>query len=169
MLKKAHILYKIDDTFPAHPGCPCLGDQPKIGVDNNAVYLSVDEFEDWAAGGTIEDGADVFIISKPQMVAQVTANFTAFTNLTIGGIRSPRCSRPSARARPTPSSWRTPSPSWPTGRITPWPLPWASGRSPGDSNVTSGNFSAESINSESYAFPVLAVSTGKARGDQAPF
>src|SRR5437660_1414760 len=49
--------YKIDDTFPTHPGCPCLGDQEKIGVDNNAIYLSVDEFEDWAAGGTIEDGA----------------------------------------------------------------------------------------------------------------
>src|SRR5258707_666482 len=78
--------YKIDDTFPAHPGCPCLGDQEKIGVDNNAVYLSVDEFEDWAAGGTIEDGADVFIISKPQLVSQVTANFTAFANLAIGGI-----------------------------------------------------------------------------------
>src|SRR5437764_3866332 len=78
--------YKIDDTFPTHPGCPCLGDQPKIGVDNHAIYLSVDEFEDWAAGGTIEDGADVFILSKPQLVAQGTVNLTVFTNLAIGGV-----------------------------------------------------------------------------------
>src|SRR5690349_2326147 len=37
--------YKFDSSFPAHVGCPCLGDQPKIGVDNNAIYLSVDEYQ----------------------------------------------------------------------------------------------------------------------------
>src|SRR5690348_5106993 len=79
--------YKFDSSFPTHVGCPCLGDQPKIGVDNNAIYLSVDEYQDLAAGGTFENGADVFILSKPQLVAQAAAvNFTAFTQLAIGGL-----------------------------------------------------------------------------------
>jgi hypothetical protein len=157
--------YKIDDTFPAHPGCPCLGDQPKIGVDNNAVYLSVDEFENWAAGGTIEDGADVFIISKPQLVAQVTANFTAFTNLTIGGIPVTSL-QPAISTSATNTEFLANSfPFLADGENNPVAATLGFWEVTGDSNVTSGNFnavviSAKIINSESYAFPVLAVSTG---------
>jgi hypothetical protein len=157
--------YKIDDTFPAHPGCPCLGDQEKIGVDNNAIYLSVDEFEDWAAGGTIEDGADVFIISKPQLVAQVTANFTAFTNLTIGGIPVTSL-QPAISTSATNTEFLANSfPFLADGENNPVAATLGFWEVTGDSNVTSGNFnavviSAEIINSESYAFPVLAVSTG---------
>src|SRR5713101_1469300 len=157
--------YKIDDTFPAHPGCPCLGDQEKIGVDNNAVYLSVDEFEDWAAGGTIEDGADVFIISKPQLVSQVTANFTAFANLAIGGIPVTSL-QPAISTSATDTEFLANSfPFLADGENNPVANTLGFWKVTGDSNVTTGNFnavviSAKIISSESYAFPVLALSTG---------
>ena len=157
--------YKIDDTFPTHPGCPCLGDQPKIGVDNHAIYLSVDEFEDWANGGTIEDGADVFIISKPQLVAQVAANFTVFTNLAIGGIPVTSL-QPAISTSPTSTEFLVNSfPFLADGENNPVAATLGFWKVTGDSNVTSGNFNAviismKIINSESYAFPVLALSTG---------
>jgi len=158
--------YKIDDTFPAHPGCPCLGDQEKIGVDNHAVYESVDEFQDWADGGTLENGADVFIISKPQLVAQVTANFTAFTDLAIGGIVVTSL-QPAISTSATNTEFLANSFPFLDPAQTPNPVADTLGfwKVTGDSNVTSGNFnaviiSAKVISSESYAFPVAAVSTG---------
>jgi hypothetical protein len=157
--------YKIDDTFPAHPGCPCLGDQEKIGVDNHAVYLSVDEFEDWAAGGTIEDGADVFILSKPQLVAQAAVNFTAFTNLAISGIPVTSL-QPAISTSPTDTEFLANSfPFLADGENNPVANTLGFWEVTGDSNVTTGNFSAvviagEVITSERYAFPVLALSTG---------
>ena len=157
--------YKIDSSFHAHPGCPCLGDQPKIGVDNNAVYLSVDEFEDLAAGGTIEDGADVFILSKPQLVAQGAVNFTVFTNLAIGGIPVTAL-QPAISTSPTNTEFLANSfPSLADGSNNPVAHTLGFWKVTGDSNVTTGNFSAvlmvgKVISSESYAFPVNAVSTG---------
>ena len=159
--------YKIDDTFPTHPGCPCLGDQEKIGVDNHAVYESVDEFQDWADGGTIENGADVFIISKPQLVAQVPANFTAFTDLAIGGIVVTSL-QPTISTSATNTEFLANSfPFLDPAQTQPNPVANTLGfwKVTGDSNVTSGNFnavviSAKIVSSESYAFPVAAVSTG---------
>lgn len=159
--------YKIDDTFPSHPGCPCLGDQEKIGVDNNAIYESVDEFQDWAAGGTIENGADVFVISKPQLVSQVSANFTAFTDLAIGGIvvtsLQPAISTSSTNTEFLANSF----PFLDAAQVQPNPIANTLGfwKVTGDSNVTTGNFnavvmSAKIVTSESYSFPVAAVSTG---------
>ncbi len=157
--------YKFNDTFPANLGCPCLGDQEKIGVDNNAVYLSVDEFQDWAAGGTIENGADVFIISKPQLVSQMTANFTATTDLALGGIPVTSL-QPAISTSATDTEFLVNSfPFLADGENNPVAHTLGFWTVTGDSNVTTGNFnavvfSAKVINSESYAFPVLALSSG---------
>jgi hypothetical protein len=159
--------YKVDSSFPAHVGCPCLGDQPKIGVDNNAIYLSVDEYQDLAAGGTIENGADVFIFSKPQLVAQVAANFTAFTQLAIGGIVVTSL-QPAISTSPTNTEFLVNSfPYLDPAQIQPNPIANTLGfwKVTGDSNVTTGNFNAviissKIISSESYSFPVPARSTG---------
>lgn len=166
--------YKFDTTFPTHPGCPCLGDQPKIGVDNNAIYLSVDEFENLAAGGTIEDGADVFILSKPQLVAQAAVNFTAFTNLAISGIPVTSL-QPAISTSPTDTEFLANSfPSLADGSNNPIDNRLGFWEVTGDSNVTTGNFSAvilagEVISSESYAFPVNAISTGSGARRSAAF
>ena len=157
--------YKVDSSFPAHVGCPCLGDQPKIGVDNNAIYLSVDEFEDLAAGGTFENGADVFIFSKPQLVAQGAVNFTAFTQLALSGIPvtslQPAISTSSTNTEFLANSF----PFLADGENNPIANTLGFWKVTGDSNVTTGNFSAvilagKVISSETYAFPVLALSTG---------
>jgi len=157
--------YQIDTTFPTHPGCPCLGDQEKIGVDNHAIYESVDEFEDLADGGTIEDGADVFILSKSQLVAQGDVNFTAFTNLAIGGIPVTSL-QPAISTSATNTEYLANSfPFLADGENNPTADTLGFWKVTGDSNVTSGNFgkvvlSGKVISSESYAFPVLALSTG---------
>jgi hypothetical protein len=157
--------YKIDDTNPANPGCPCLGDQEKIGVDNNAVYLSVDEFQDWAAGGTIENGADVYILSKSQLVKRVNVNFEAFLDISIGGIPVTSL-QPAISTSATSTEFLANSfPFLADGENNPVAHTLGFWTVTGDSNVTSGNFGAVAlngkiINSESYSFPVLALSTG---------
>jgi hypothetical protein len=157
--------YKFDSSFPTHVGCPCLGDQPKIGVDNNAIYLSVDEFQDLAAGGTIENGADVFILSKPQLVAQTAVNFTVFTQLALSGIPVTSL-QPAISTSPTDTEFLANSfPFLADGENNPVADTLGFWEVTGDSNVTTGNFGAviiagKVITSESYAFPVLALSTG---------
>jgi hypothetical protein len=56
--------YWIDTTndgqggTPAHPGCPCFGDQPLLGFDRNAVFITTNEF------GSYFNGAQVYAIGK---------------------------------------------------------------------------------------------------------
>ncbi len=50
-----------DGTIPGHPGCPCLGDQPLIGVDAYGFYISTNEFSFF---GDEFNGAQVYAISK---------------------------------------------------------------------------------------------------------
>jgi hypothetical protein len=159
--------YKFDSSFPTHVGCPCLGDQPKIGVDNNAIYLSVDEYQDLAAGGTIENGADVFIFSKPQLVAQTAVNFTVFTQLTLSGFPVTSL-QPAISTSSTDTEFLANSfPFLDALGIIPNPVANTLGfwKVTGDSNVTTGNFNAvimagKVITSESYFFPVPALSSG---------
>ncbi len=166
--------YKIDDTNPFNPGCPCLGDQPKIGVDNNAIYLSVDEYQNLAAGGTIENGADVYVISKSQLVKEVTARFTAFFDIKIGGIPITSL-QPAISTSPTDTEFLANSfPFLVDGETNPVAHTLGSWTVTGDSNVTTGNFSAvvlsgKIISSETYAFPVLALSTGSLAKGTSPY
>lgn len=57
-------LYSIDATndgnhgTPAHPGCPCIPDQPLIGADRYGFYISANEF------GTGFNGAEIYALSK---------------------------------------------------------------------------------------------------------
>ena len=36
--------YSIDTTDPSGNGCPCFGDQPRIGIDQANLYVTADEF-----------------------------------------------------------------------------------------------------------------------------
>jgi hypothetical protein len=79
-------VYQFDTTLPNNTAgqCPCFGDQPKLGIDKNNVYISVDQF---GAGAALETGADLFAISKSQLVNEATTvNFAEFDNLSLGGI-----------------------------------------------------------------------------------
>lgn len=70
-------------TGPNHPGCPCEGDQPTLGIDSHNVYVTTNEFR-------IETeefkGAQIYAIAKKDLVsARPAVRFVHFDNLSIGG------------------------------------------------------------------------------------
>jgi len=68
-------LYWLDTTAdgahgsPAVPGCPCLGDQPKVGADANGLYVATSLF-------TLDSerlaGEEFFALSKRELAAATT-------------------------------------------------------------------------------------------------
>jgi hypothetical protein len=79
-------LYRFDTSDSTNTGCSpaCLGDQGKIGVDNHAVYISMDEFQ---SDLLTQNGAEFFAISKDQLVNQdALVSAVYFTNISINGV-----------------------------------------------------------------------------------
>lgn len=58
-----------------HPGCPCFGDQPLIGIDANGVYITTNEFP---INGPGFNGAQVYAIQKSALIAGTTPNVQRF-------------------------------------------------------------------------------------------
>lgn len=90
---KAWTTYRIDttdtggQTGPRHPGCPCLGDQPTLGIDAYNIYITTNEF---SLKGPQFNGAQVYAVPRSDLVAQsqptaTPAHFVHFDNLSIGG------------------------------------------------------------------------------------
>jgi hypothetical protein len=74
-------------TGPAHPGCPCFGDQPLLGIDSANLYVTTNEF---SILGPQFNGAQIYAISKrdleqPGPPSSPLARFVHFDNLAIGG------------------------------------------------------------------------------------
>lgn len=79
----AWTVYQFNTTDLKHPGCPCFGDQPLLGIDQFNVYVSTNEF---SIAGTNFNGAQIYAISKSQLIALASKiNFVHFSNLSIGG------------------------------------------------------------------------------------
>ena len=75
--------YRIDGTDLGGPGCPCFGDQPRIGIDKYNVYISTDEF---SILGPQFNGPQLYAVSKSDLVAlSNTVHFVHFGNLSMGG------------------------------------------------------------------------------------
>jgi hypothetical protein len=75
--------YQIDTTTLAGRGCPCFGDQPRLGIDQNNLYVSTDQFSILSPGF---HGAQLYAIAKHDLVTgRSSARFVHFGNLTIGG------------------------------------------------------------------------------------
>ena len=55
---------------PTHANCPCLGDYPHLGADENGVYLTTNEFPLFAAGF---NGAQIYALSKRDLVRGATS------------------------------------------------------------------------------------------------
>lgn len=69
--------------MPAHPGCPCLGDQPLLGIDQENFYISTNEF---SILGDAFNGAQIYALSKAQLFGlRQQVHFVHFDNLNIGG------------------------------------------------------------------------------------
>lgn len=75
--------YRIDATDLGGPGCPCFGDQPRLGIDRYNLYISTDEF---SILGPQFNGPQLYAVSKSDLVAlSNTVHFVHFGNLSIGG------------------------------------------------------------------------------------
>ncbi len=79
-------VFRIDTTradAPASFGCPCFGDQPKLGIDASNVYVTTDEF---SILGPQFNGAQIYAISKGDLVGHAGhVHFVHFKDLRIGG------------------------------------------------------------------------------------
>jgi len=74
--------YQINTTDTGN-GCPCFGDQPRIGIDQYNLYVTDDEF---SITGPQFLGPDVYAFSKADLVAGATTlHFVRFPHLTIAG------------------------------------------------------------------------------------
>jgi hypothetical protein len=67
-------LYSLDVTndgtggTPDHPNCPCFGDQPLIGADANAFFISTNEYS-VEPFGAFFNGAEIYAIDKAALAA----------------------------------------------------------------------------------------------------
>jgi hypothetical protein len=73
--------YSIDTTDdPSGSGCPCFGDQPRIGIDQTNLYVTADEF---SILGPQFNGAEMWAIDKSDLVdGAVSPHFVNFPHLT---------------------------------------------------------------------------------------
>ena len=69
--------------FDSSLGGQCIGDQPKVGFDNNALVISTDEY---CGANQTEIGAIVQVISKSQLVHEAaTVNWAQSTPVSLAG------------------------------------------------------------------------------------
>jgi len=61
------------DGTPTHAGCPCFGDQPLIGADAYAFYVSTNEF------GSTFHGAQIYAIDKAAIETGGVPNIVLFS------------------------------------------------------------------------------------------
>jgi hypothetical protein len=74
--------YSINTTDVGN-GCPCFGDQPRIGIDQKNLYVTDDEF---SITGPQFNGAEIWAFDKAQLVAgAANVNFAHFSQLKVGG------------------------------------------------------------------------------------
>jgi hypothetical protein len=74
--------YQIDTTHAGGNGCPCFGDQPTLGIDQDNLYVSTNEF---SILGPQFNGAQIYAFSKKDLVAGSPVHFAHFAHLSIGG------------------------------------------------------------------------------------
>ncbi len=74
--------YEVDTTSAGGNGCPCFGDQPTLGIDQDNLYVTTNEF---SILGPQFNGAQVYAFSKKDLVAGKPAHFAHFGHLHIGG------------------------------------------------------------------------------------
>ena len=83
---KAWTTYHIDTTdagAPASFGCPCFGDQPRLGIDAFNIYVSTDEF---SINGPQFNGAQLYAFAKQDLVRLKNhVHFVHFANPTFDG------------------------------------------------------------------------------------
>jgi hypothetical protein len=79
-------VFRIDTTrvnAPKSFGCPCFGDQPRLGIDASNIYVSTDEF---SILGPEFNGGQIYAISKSDLVKhRGNIHFVHYKDLSLGG------------------------------------------------------------------------------------
>jgi hypothetical protein len=152
-------VFRIDTTdanAPASFGCPCFGDQPRLGIDASNIYISTDEF---SILGPQFNGGNLYAISKSDLVSHSSkVHFVEYANLSIGGSLA-LAIEPALTFGPAPAEYFLSSLD-PNGtgdnRLGVWALTDVS-------RVGSGgtpHLSSVIVNSEPYAIPPQAEQKG---------
>jgi hypothetical protein len=146
--------------FDSSQGGTEFGDQPHVGYDQNALYISTDEF-----GATSYDGALLQVISKSQLVAEAaTVNFTSFFPLSLGSVPILTL-EPAVGGAQTTEYLLNSFPYDQFGNNNSVSTSLGLWKVTNDWAVTNGDYgdvtlTGTIIDSETYAFPVPAASTG---------
>ncbi|MGH3208827.1 MAG: hypothetical protein ACRDNO_13805 [Trebonia sp.] len=148
--------------FDSSLGGQCLGDQPKVGFDNNALIISTDEY----CGATLSnyEGAIVQVISKSQLVNEAaTVNWAESTPVSLAG--DPVVGLDPAINTGTPTAYLVNSvPFNADGSNDALGTTLGLWTVTNTASVTTGNgapfLASKVLRSEPYAFPVPAPSTG---------
>ncbi|MGH2509259.1 MAG: hypothetical protein ACRDHZ_17905 [Ktedonobacteraceae bacterium] len=156
--RRGFAVYQIDSSF----GGKFFGDQPHVGYDSNNLYITTDAF---AAVGPGFFGADLFAVPLRQLETEITTlNEVFFPPVTLAGIPI-RTLEPAISTTPTQTEFLMNSfPFTATARILStnqlgfWTVQHGEDLIEGRAqNIT---LSGRVIQSETYGFPVGAVSTG---------
>lgn len=153
---------RVDVTFAANAagGCPCLGDQPKLGIDKNNVYITVDQFN---TAETAETGVDLIALSKSQLVAgSSTIEEAVFLNLALAGIPITTLQPAITNSDVDEEFLLNSFPYDARGDNNPFSRTLGLWSLSNTESVTAGGvptLSATTITSELYAFPAAALTT----------
>jgi hypothetical protein len=156
--RKGFAVYQIDTTF----GGKFFGDQPHVGYDSNNLYITTDAFNANAAGF---NGSDLFAVPLRQLITEAaTLNEVSFPPVTLAGIPI-RTLEPAIGTSPTQTEYLMNSfPFTATSRILSttqlgfWTV--THGEDLIEGNGQNLTLTGKVIQSETYGFPVGAVSTG---------
>ena len=67
---------------PAHPGCPCLPDQPLLGANRDGIFVDVNEFQDNPS--FFFNGAQIFALGRATLETSTTS--VGFVHLNVGPV-----------------------------------------------------------------------------------
>lgn len=157
--------YYFDFTDPTDSGCPCLGDQMRIGFDGHAIYLTADEYPLFGPGdyGQGYNGSEFYAISKQDVV---TGNPTPvawfYRNLVLGSTPVLGLVPAVSANADVDNEWMLNSfPYTSLGNNNPIANTLGLWHTTGDVNIetTAPSLYVKVISTESYAFPVAAIST----------
>ncbi|MGH2447611.1 MAG: hypothetical protein ACRDFS_03280, partial [Chloroflexota bacterium] len=145
-------IYHINSTDPNDSGCPCFGDYPILGIDAYNFYLETQEF---SISGTAYNGAQIYALPKAALESGAsTVKLVHYGNLSIAGTLSYHI-QPAVNPYATSEFFLMsldPNGTF-DNRLSVWaisnPSVVATGGDP--------TLSAMVINSETYGFPVNAV------------
>jgi hypothetical protein len=147
--------YQIDTTHAGGRGCPCFGDQPTLGIDQDNLYVTTNEFSIF---GPQFNGAQVYAFSKQDLVAGDPVHFAHFGHLDIGGARA-------ASVQPAISTGRPDAEFFlnsldPTGTTDNRLGVWAMTNRTALQHGGSPTLSSTVITSETYGVPPAAAQKG---------